>query len=111
MAEKNVLEVNDLNFDDEVLKADKPVLVDFTAAWCGPCKQIAPFIDQLAAEYEGRALVAKLDIDGSPATTEKYRIRGVPSLKVFKNGQVVAEQQGAAPKTVLAQLLERGLSA
>ncbi len=111
MAGKNVQQVNDLNFETEVLKSDTPVLVDFTATWCGPCRAIAPFVDQLADEYAGRAKVVKLDIDESPGTATKYGIRGVPSLYVFKGGQIVAQQQGAAPKTTIAQLIERGLKA
>jgi thioredoxin 1 len=111
MAGKNVLVVNDLNFDDEVLKSDAPVLVDFTATWCGPCKQIAPFIDQLADEYAGRAKVAKVDIDESPGTAARFGIRGVPTIYVFKGGKVVGQQQGAAPKTILQRLIDTGLGA
>jgi thioredoxin 1 len=111
MAGKKVVVVNDLNFDDEVLKSDKPVLVDFSATWCGPCRQIAPYIDQLADEYAGRAKVAKLDIDDSPKTAARYGIRGVPTLYVFKDGKVVAKQTGAVPKTVIAKLIESGLKA
>lgn len=109
MAGKNVHEVNDLNFDDQVLKSDTPVLVDFTATWCGPCRQIAPLIDQVADEYEGKLKVTKLDIDDSPATAQKFGIRGVPTLYVFKGGQVVAQQVGAVPKSVIKQLVERAL--
>jgi thioredoxin 1 len=109
MAGKNVHEVNDLNFDDQVLKSDTPVLVDFTATWCGPCRQIAPLIDQVADEYEGKVKVTKLDIDDSPATAQKFGIRGVPTLYVFKGGQVVAQQVGAVPKSVIKQLVERAL--
>ena len=109
MAGKNILSVSDINFDSEVLRSEVPVLVDFTATWCGPCRQIAPFVDQLADEYAGRAKVVKLDIDESPATAQKYRIRGVPTLLVFKAGQVVQQQVGAAPKTVLATMLEKSL--
>jgi thioredoxin 1 len=109
MAGKNVHEVNDLNFDDQVLKADVPVLVDFTATWCGPCRQIAPLIDQVAEEYAGKVKVTKLDIDDSPATAQKYGIRGVPTLYVFKSGQLVAQQVGAVPKSVIQQLVERAL--
>ncbi|MFO0007307.1 MAG: thioredoxin family protein [bacterium] len=83
MAGKNVLTLNDLNFENEVIKSDTPVLVDFTATWCGPCKQIAPFIDQLADEYVGKMKVAKLDIDDAPGTAAKFGIRGVPTLIVF----------------------------
>lgn len=109
MAGKNVHEVNDLNFEDQVLKSDVPVLVDFTATWCGPCRQIAPLIDQVADEFEGKVKVTKLDIDDSPATAQKFGIRGVPTLYVFKGGQVVAQQVGAVPKSVIQQLVQRAL--
>lgn len=109
MAGKNVHEVNDLNFDTEVLNSDVPVLVDFTATWCGPCRQIAPFVDQLADEYEGKVKITKLDIDASPGTAQKFGIRGVPTLKVFKGGEVVAEQVGAVPKSAIAALIDRAL--
>lgn len=105
----NVLDVNDLNFEEEVLKSDVPVLVDFSATWCGPCKQIAPFVDQLAAEYSGRVKVTKVDIDASPNTAAQLGIRSVPTLKLFKGGEVVAEQVGAVPKAKIASLMERGL--
>ncbi|MEM1413637.1 MAG: thioredoxin [Myxococcota bacterium] len=109
MAGNNVHTVNDLNFDAEVLGSDLPVLVDFGATWCGPCKQIEPFVDQLADEYQGKVKVVKVDIDDSQGTAAKYGIRGVPTLKVFKGGEVVAEQVGAAPKAKIAALMERGL--
>ncbi len=109
MAGKNIHSVNDLNFDSEVVKSDMPVLVDFTATWCGPCRQIAPLVDQLADEYDGRVKVTKLDIDDSPGTAQKYGIRGVPTLLMFKGGEVVGQQVGAAPKKVIAQLIDRGL--
>ncbi len=109
MAGKNVVAVNDLNFDTEVVNSDQPVLVDFTATWCGPCRQIAPLVDQLADEYEGRAKVAKLDIDESPETARRFQIRGVPTILVFKGGQVVDQQVGLAPKTVLAQKIDGAL--
>jgi thioredoxin 1 len=109
MAGKNVIPINDMNFDSEVLKSDVPVLVDFTATWCGPCRQIAPLIDQLADEYEGRAKITKLDIDDSPAIAQRYGIRGVPSLFVFKGGEVVGQQMGAVPKATIASLIDRAL--
>ena len=109
MAGKNVLPVNDLNFDDQVVNSDVPVLVDFTATWCGPCRQIAPLVDQLADEYEGRAKVVKLDIDESPNTARRFSIRGVPTILVFKGGEVVQQQVGMAPKTVLAGLIDKSL--
>ena len=105
----NVPSVNDLNFEQEVLQSDLPVLVDFTATWCGPCKQIAPFVAQLATEYEGKVKVTKLDIDENPGTAARFGIRGVPTLKMFKGGQVVAEQVGAAPKARLDALIQRAL--
>jgi thioredoxin 1 len=109
MAGKNVLAVNDLNFDQEVVGSSVPVLVDFTATWCGPCRQIAPFVDQLADEFHGRAKVVKLDIDESPNTARRFQIRGVPTLMVFKGGQVVGQQVGMAPKSRLSHLLEQAL--
>lgn len=109
MAGKNVHSVNDLNFDTEVLTSDLPVLVDFTATWCGPCKRVAPLVDQLADEYEGRFKVAKVDVDEAPNVATKYRIRSVPSLMVFKGGEVVATQLGAVPKNIIAQMMDRAL--
>lgn len=109
MAGKNVSSVNDLNFDAEVLKSDIPVLVDFTATWCGPCRAIAPFVDQLADEYVGRVKVAKLDIDEAPGTAQRFGIRGVPTLYVFKKGEVVSRQVGAVDKRRIADMLDRSL--
>ena len=109
MAGKNVQPVNDLNFDQEVLSSDVPVMVDFSATWCGPCKQIAPLVDQLASEYAGQAKVVMVDIDDSPAIAQKYKIRGVPTILMFKGGEVVGQQVGMAPKTVLASLITKSL--
>lgn len=109
MASQNVRLVNDSNFQAEVLSSGEPVLVDFTATWCGPCKAIAPFIDQLADEYQGKFRVAKIDVDESPNIASKYGIRGVPALYVFKGGEVVATQVGAAPKAKIAELMNRAL--
>tara|TARA_B100001750_G_scaffold222683_2_gene212277 strand:+ start:2113 stop:2454 length:342 start_codon:yes stop_codon:yes gene_type:complete len=109
VAGQNVRTVNDLNFDDEVLQSDVPVLVDFTAAWCGPCKQIAPFVDQLADEFQGQIKVAKVDVDESPGTAAKCGVRAMPTLKVFKGGEVVAEHVGAIPKAKIAELIGRAL--
>ena len=106
---EKVIPVNDINFDSEVLKSSVPVLVDFSATWCGPCRAIAPLVDQLAGEYDGRVKVTTLDIDESPATAQKYGIRGVPTLLMIKDGQVVAQQVGAAPKAKIAELMNRGL--
>lgn len=106
---EKVIPVNDINFDTEVLKSSVPVLVDFSATWCGPCRAIAPLVDQLAGEYDGRVKVTTIDIDESPATAQKYGIRGVPTLLMIKDGQVVAQQVGAAPKAKIAALMDRGL--
>ena len=87
---------------DETIKTDKPVLVDFWAEWCGPCKMIGPSVEELANDYEGRAVVAKLNVDENPEVTARYGVRSIPTLLVFKNGQIVDKQIGAVPKSVLA---------
>lgn len=110
MASQHVKIVNDHTFQREVLEASEPVLIDFTATWCGPCKSIAPFIDQLAEEYQGRLKVAKLDIDDSPNTPANLGIRGVPTLIVFKGGREVARQVGAAPKAKIESLFKPHLT-
>ena len=92
------LEVNDANFDEVVLKSDKPVVVDFWAEWCGPCRVIAPFIEEIAKEYEGKALVVKCDVDDSPGVSIKFGIRNIPTVMFFKDGQVADKQVGAVPK-------------
>ncbi len=109
MAGKNTQEFNDLNFDQEVLKSDLPVLVDFSAAWCGPCKAIAPLVDQLAGEYTGKVKVGTIDIDESPGIAQRFGIRGVPTLYIFKGGEVVGKMVGAGPKQNIAQLMQRAL--
>lgn len=109
MASEHVKTVTDQNFQAEVVNSTEPVLIDFTATWCGPCKQIAPFIDQIAGEFNGRLKVAKLDIDQSPNTPANLGIRGVPTIIVFKGGKEVARQVGAVPKHKLVQLFEAHL--
>ena len=106
---ENVLVVNDLNFDTEVLESDVPVLVDFGATWCQPCRAVEPLVDQLAGEYEGRVKVTALDIDESPATAQKFKIRGVPTLLMIKGGEVVGQQVGAVPKAKIAALMDAAL--
>lgn len=97
--------MTDANFD-EVINSDKPVLVDFWAEWCGPCKMIGPVVEELAGDYDGKAVIAKLNVDENPQTTAKFGVRSIPTLLVFKKGQIVDKQVGAVPKAVLAQKLE-----
>jgi thioredoxin 1 len=92
------LEVNDVNFDEVVIKSEKPVLVDFWAEWCGPCRMISPIIEEISHEYEGKALVVKCDVDSSPSVAMKYSIRNIPTILFFKEGKLADKQIGAVPK-------------
>jgi thioredoxin 1 len=92
------IEVNDNNFDDLVLKSDKPVVVDFWAEWCGPCRMVGPIMEEISHEYEGRALVAKCDVDSCPGVSAKYSIRNIPTVLFFKDGKIADKQVGAVPK-------------
>lgn len=105
MAGKNVIELNDLNFEAEVLKSNVPVLVDFSATWCGPCKVLAPIVEKVADEFAGKYKVGKLDIDESPNVTSKYGIRGVPTVMVFKGGEKSGQHVGVTNKETLVKLL------
>lgn len=109
MASDNVIQVSDADFDAQVLKSAEPVLVDFWAPWCGPCKAIGPVIEDLAGEYAGKAKVAKMNVDDNPATPGKFGIRAIPTLILFKNGEVVDQITGAVGKPQLAALIEKGL--
>jgi thioredoxin 1 len=99
------LVITDANFDEVVLKSDKPVLVDFWAEWCGPCRMVGPVVEELAEEFEGKAIVGKVDVDSNPEISMKFGIRNIPALLFFKGGEIVDKQIGAVPKSVLAQKL------
>jgi len=105
----NVGEVTDVTFEAEVLKASLPVLVDFWAPWCGPCRAVAPVVEEIANEYKDKLKVVKLNTDENPKTAQSYRISGIPSLMVFKNGQPVEQVVGAVPKTTLSSAVEKHL--
>ena len=109
MAGDNVFHVTDGEFDASVLKSDKPVLVDFWAAWCGPCQAIAPTVEELAEEYAGRVTVAKMNVDENPQTPGKYGIRAIPTLIVFKDGQVSEQITGSVAKAQLVKALDKAL--
>ena len=100
------LEFNDSNFEELVMKSDKPVLVDFWAEWCGPCRMVGPIVEELAGEYDGKAVIGKVNVDENQEVAAKFGIRNIPTLLVFKNGEIVDKQVGVASKNALAQKLE-----
>lgn len=104
-----ITHVSDQDFQKEVLESDTPVLLDFWAEWCGPCKAIAPILDELARQYEGKLRIAKINIDHNQETPRKYAVRGIPTLMVFKNGEVAATQIGAVGKGQLTQLIDKAI--
>ena len=106
---QGIVHITDHSFEDEVLRSDDPVLVDYWAEWCGPCKIIAPVLEEIASEYEGKLKVAKLNIDETPGTPPKYGIRGIPTLMLFKNGNVEATKVGAVSKSQLSAFIEGNL--
>ncbi len=105
------LTVSDATFESEVLKSDKPVLVDFWAPWCGPCRMIAPIVEELANDYDGKATIAKVNVDDNPKISMQFGIRSIPTLLIFKNGQVVDQIVGAVPKGVIESKLKSQLPA
>ena len=106
---ENIIHVSDESFEQEVLQSDKPVLIDYWAEWCGPCKMIAPVLEEVASEYSDKIRVAKLNIDDNPATPPKYGIRGIPTLMLFKNGEDEATKVGAVSKAQLTAFLDENI--
>ncbi|WP_027849223.1 thioredoxin TrxA [Marinospirillum minutulum] len=105
----NILNTSDANFEDDVVKAELPVLVDYWAEWCGPCKMIAPVLEEVASEYEGRLAVCKLNIDENTDTPARFGIRGIPTLMIFKGGEIVATKVGALSKSQLSAFVDANL--
>jgi len=106
-----IVHTSDATFEADVLQASEPVLLDFWAEWCGPCKMIAPILDEVAGEYQGRVKIAKLNVDENPQTPPRFGIRGIPTLILFKNGSVAAQKVGALSRSQLTAFLEQNLSA
>jgi thioredoxin 1 len=107
MASEKVQTLTDGNFDQSVIKASQPVLVDFWAEWCGPCRRLAPTVDELATDYDGKVVVGKLNVDDNPNVASRYSIRGIPTLLLFKGGEIVEQVVGLADKTALKKLLDK----
>jgi thioredoxin 1 len=107
MASDAILEVTDANFDEEVLKSEQPVLIDFWASWCGPCKALAPVVDEIAKSYQGKIKVGKMDVDRNTATPQRYNVRGIPTLLVFQGGQVKEQIVGYVQKETIEKALEK----
>lgn len=99
------IEITDANFEELVVKSEKPVMIDFWAVWCGPCRMIAPIVEEMSAEYEGKAVIGKVDVDSNPNVAMKYGIRNIPTVLFVKNGEIVDKQVGAAPKATFTNKL------
>jgi len=104
------IEITDSNWQEVVMKSDKPVLVDFWAEWCGPCRMVGPIVEELSKEYEGKAVIGKMNVDFNPGVSQEYGIRSIPTLLIFKGGQLVDKQVGAVPKNILAGKLDNQLA-
>ncbi len=104
------VDITDATFDEEVVKSDTPVVVDFWAEWCGPCKMIAPLVEELAGEYEGKVKFTKLDVDSNPQTPMQFGIRGIPTLLIFNDGKPVGQVVGAVPKTMLKKRVDEAIA-
>lgn len=110
MATEAIFEITDANFDQTVLKSDQPVMVDFWAAWCGPCRALAPIVDDLAARFQGKLKVGKMDVDKNAATPQRYNVRGIPTLLIFKGGQVREQIVGYVPKETIEKAVQKHIS-